>query len=84
MPTLEDLHRMSQTDKVNRDALVDINDVTIDPSLPAAQRMENYLSKIKNPYHYRCGTSVIHLRFASAGTDLKSHLKIYMQSLKNV
>ncbi len=82
MPTLEDLHRMSQINAVDGEELADINDISIDPLLPAARRMENYLSAVKNPYHFRCGASVVHLKFDEEGPDLKSCLVNYLQSLK--
>ncbi len=63
MFTLNDLQRMSQTNEVNKDDLVNIEEVQINQTFPAIQRMENYLSQIKNPYHFLCGNSVVHLRF---------------------
>ncbi len=82
MFTLNDLQRMSQTNEVNKDDLVNIEEVQINQTFPAIQRMENYLSQIKNPYHFLCGNSVVHLRFEDAESDLKSRLTNYFQSLK--
>lgn len=82
MFTPDELQKMSKATEVSKDGLVDINDVKIDQSLPAAERMENYLSQIKNPYHFLCDGSTVHLRFEEGGTDLKSRLASYFQSLK--
>lgn len=82
MFTLNDLQRMSQTNEVNKDDLVNIEEVQINQTFPAIQRMENYLSQIKNPYHFLCGNSVVHLRFEDEESDLKSRLTNYFQSLK--
>jgi hypothetical protein len=80
--TANDLQKMSQTNEINREDLVNIEEVQIDQSLPVAQRMEEYLSQIKNPYHFRCGDAIVHLQFEDDASDLKSRLFHYFQSLK--
>jgi hypothetical protein len=81
--TLEDLQRMSQAND-SKNELVQINGVRIDQSLPIAERTENYLSQIKNPYHFLHNELVVHLSFDKDGADLKSAVASYFQSLKKV
>ena len=68
--------------EIDRASLVDINTVKIDQSLPAAQRAEQYLEQIRNPYCFLCGETVVRLRFNDEGKDLKEHLKNYFISCK--
>ena len=51
---LEEMSRM-EYGAANKDELVDIETVHIDPDLPPAERLLNYLEQIKNPYCFRCG-----------------------------
>jgi hypothetical protein len=68
--------------EIDRSQLVDIKTIRINTSLPADQRMERYLEQIRNPYCFLCGDSVVRLRFAEGGGELKSKLKNYFISTK--
>jgi hypothetical protein len=74
---------MSQANE-SKNELVQIKEVRIDQSLPIAERIENYLSQIKNPYHFLHNDIVVHLSFDEDGADLKSGVASYLQSLKKV
>ena len=80
--TLAELDAMRDATEVDRASLVDIRTIRIDKSLPATERMEQYLEQIRNPYCFLCGESVIRLRFSDDAGDLKSHLKNYFVSCK--
>lgn len=67
--------RCVDIEHINRDNLVDIQNVSIDTTLPPIERMENYLQQIKNPYCFVCGNVAVHLRFDPNGNDLKDRLK---------
>jgi len=64
------------------DNLVDIHSVNIDKTLPAAQRVEQYLAQIRDPYCYRHGDSVVRLRFHDDGGELKDRLRSFFISCK--
>ena len=51
--TLEDLKKLAAMElrDVNREELVDINDVEIKKDLSQRERMVDFVSQIKNPYH---------------------------------
>jgi hypothetical protein len=65
-----------------RAQLVDIQDVSIDPNLPAAERAKQYLEQIKDPCCFLCNGAVVRLQFDPNGGDLKTHLKNYFISCK--
>jgi len=82
--TIAELDQMNQTDikKIDREKLVDIQTIKIDPLQSAAQRMESYLKQIKNPYCFLCGDTAVRVRFEQNGPDLTHRLKNYYISMK--
>ena len=80
--TLAALDAMRSATETDRTQLADIHTIKIDKNLSAAQRAEQYLEQIRNPYCFRCGESVVRVRFNDDGGDLKSHLKNYFVSCK--
>ena len=70
-----------QVDK-SIDELVDIRDVKLDSSLGQAERIQSFLTQIKNPYCFRCGDAVVSIHFADKGNSLDSLLKNYFMGLK--
>lgn len=65
---------------VDRSTLVDINDVTIDLNQPKEQRMESYLRQIGNPYLFKCGDYVVHIKFAETKATFQDKLAAYARS----
>ena len=55
MPTLEELQEMAAVDirTVDRNTLVELDDVEIHEELPQAERIADYIKQIKNPYCYK-------------------------------
>jgi len=80
--TLAALEAMRNASEIDRASLVNIHTIKIDKNLPAARRAEQYLEQIRNPYCFLCGDSVVRVRFAEDGGDLKAHLKNYFVSCK--
>ena len=64
--TMESLRQMAQTDlrNVNREDLVDINEVEIRNDLSQRERMVDFISQIKNPYCYLDKGMVVKTSFA--------------------
>lgn len=85
MITGNQLAEMSRQDitKVGVENLVDICNVRIDSSLPAALRMESYLEQIKNPYCFLCENTPVKIGFASGARPLEEKLLDYFIGLKN-
>ena len=63
------------TQPEDRDALVDIRDVSVNKDLPKEERIAAFVEQIKNPYRFRCGDFVINVCFASGGTTIEDCLK---------
>lgn len=59
----------------DRDALVDIRDVSVNKDLPKEERIAAFVEQIKNPYRFRCGDFVINACFASGGVSIEDCLK---------
>ena len=49
----------------------DITEIQIDGTLPIAERFEDFLSKIKNPYCFLCDGTPVKLSFSEGGKPLE-------------
>ena len=56
--------------------------VKIDMSLPAAQRADQYLAQIKNPYAFKCAGIAVDVEFSSEGKTLEQAITNYLISKK--
>lgn len=63
------------SNEYDKSKLVDIQDVHVDPNLPREERIAEFVRQIKNPYLFRCGTFVIHAKYAPDGPPLEDCLK---------
>ena len=59
----------------NQNELTDIRTVSVDPSLPKAERIAEFLRQIKNPYCFKCGKFTVRAQFAPNGVSLEGCLK---------
>jgi len=77
------LENMRETDvrTVDPAALVDIQDVTVNTSLPKEARLLDYLEQIKNPYCFKHGKTVVKVSFADTEASLEDRLERYLLSL---
>jgi hypothetical protein len=66
---------------VDRDALVDINEVKIDRSLPREERIRSFVEQIKNPYCFKCGEVVVKTSFADTDRTLEDCVEHYLRNL---
>ena len=80
--TQEELEAMKNVDirTVNPDTLRDIRDVKINTALPKAQRIQDYIRQIGNPYCYRHGKYVVKIRFADTNVTLEDRMLAYIRS----
>lgn len=78
-----DFEQMRNVDvqTVDRDSLVDINEVQIDGKLPREQRLAEFIRQIGNPYCYRCGKVVVKVSFANTDATLEDRLEHYLKTL---
>ena len=67
---------------VDRDSLVDIRNVKIDPGLSKQDRIKSFVNQIGNPYCYRDGDVVVGISYADTDVSLEDRLKSYACGLK--
>ena len=73
MLSLSEFRGMSQTE-IDQLKLTDIQTVKIDAAKPAIERMENFLSQIKNPYCFLCGCVAVKVSFSENEKPLSEKL----------
>ena len=66
---------------VDRDRLVDINDIEIDDSLSPKERAEAFLRQIKNPYCFRVGKVVVKNVYSDDGVSLQERFEQFARAL---
>ena len=65
---------------VDRNTLVDINDVNINKKLPREQRLEDYVRQIGNPYCYKCGEAIVKISFSETTATLEDRIENYLKT----
>lgn len=80
MSTLE---KMKSVDvrTVDRDSLVDLNEIRIDDSLSPKERAEEFLKQIKNPYCFRVGKVVVKNVYSDDGVSLQERFEQFARTL---
>lgn len=66
----EELHEMAAVDirTAKPEELVDMDTVKINQELPVAERVQDYIRQIKNPYCYKSHGVVVKISFAGTKT----------------
>lgn len=59
----------SSFEDIDKDKLIDINNVIINQSLSKEERIIDFMKTAENPYFFKCGNVVVKVSFAD--TDLK-------------
>ena len=68
---------MNTGNVINRNELVDINDIVINPALDKEKRIQSFVEQIKNPLCYKCVDYVVKISFAEGSKEqLTDALKI--------
>ena len=70
MPTLEELQEMAAVDihTVDKNTLVDLDDVEIHTELPLEERIADYIHQVKNPYCHISNGMIVKISFAGKDT----------------
>ena len=66
---------------VDRDRLVDINEIEIDDSLPPKGSAAEFLRQIKNPYCFRVGKVVVKNFYSDDGVSLQERFEQFARTL---
>lgn len=80
MSTWEDMKNVDVR-TVDRDSLVDINEIVIDESLPPKERAAEFLRQIKNPYCFRVGNVVVKNVYSNDGVSLQERFEQFVRTL---
>ena len=78
--TLRALKEQSRSE-IDKNNLVDIQDVAIDPNLPLVDRMASFIQQIKNPYVFRYKNRVVRVSYADTETTFEDRMKNYFEML---
>ena len=78
MLDLEKLRSVSP-EEVDRDDLVDIQDIVVESQLPKEERIADFIQKIKNPYLCKCGKIVVQSVFEETDITLTERLTQYFR-----
>lgn len=71
--------RSVNPDEVDRNELVDIQDITVERGLPKEERIADFVQKIKNPYLCKCGNMVVQSVFSETDVTLTERLLQYFR-----
>lgn len=66
---------------VNRNELVERSSVKIDPNASREERLQNFISQIKNPYCYLDGKTVVKISFSNTDTTIEDCISHYLKGL---
>lgn len=64
--------------QVDKESIIDITSLKININLPIYDRLQNYLSFVKNPYLLKNGTTIIQLEFSEDNGSIEDRVKDYL------
>lgn len=75
--TAEELEELRNTDikSVDKDGLVDLRDIKINPNLSVEQRIKEFMDKVKNPYCFLVGDVVVKVAFNPEGKSFEENFE---------
>lgn len=79
----EDLRELKNVDirTIEKDALVEIKKVKIDPELERRERISSFVQQIKNPYCFICDGGIVKIGYTETEDTLEEKLNEYFLSL---
>ena len=54
--------------------LPDLAQIQINPALPIQERIQRFIADVGNPYLFRVGDTVVHVRYSSQAATLQERL----------
>ncbi len=83
--TLRELEMLKSVNlkEINRERIVDINDINIDQEKPKEERIRAYLEKVGNPYLIRCGDLIVKMSFSDNDVRLEECIYRYLNECLN-
>lgn len=79
----EDLRELENVDirTIEKDTLVEIKKVKIDPELECRERISSFVEQIKNPYCFICDGVIVKIGYTETEDTLEEKLNEYFLSL---
>lgn len=69
-------------EEVEAGKLVCLDEVRVNETLPAAERISTYLEQIHNPYCFLCGQTPVRVCFSAGGGRLQEKLRSFFLHMK--
>ena len=84
--TEEEFHRMAQADlrEAVLDTLTDISEVQVDMEKPVADRVEEYVQKVGNPFLVRVGEYAVKIGYSGGQETLEDRMKQYIRKIAEI
>ena len=57
------IKKLLELQEMKSSEFVDIQEVTINQDVSKIERLELFLTQVKNPYHFKCGNVKVHLQY---------------------
>ena len=82
----EELERMQQIDIKDAvtDSLVDISEIEIDRKKSVADRVEDYVQTVGNPYLVKVGEYVVKIGYSDCDETLNDRMKQYIKKIAEI
>lgn len=82
--TLKGMETLEMTDvrTVDRDSLVDIQDIKIDRGLPVDERIKDFVRKVGNPYCFKVGGIVVKVTFSKDGPGFQEQFEKMLSTIR--
>ncbi len=77
---LEAMKKRSR-DTIDKDSLVDIQNVEVNSKLPVRDRVFDFIRQIKNPYIFRFGKTTVRISYADTEETFEEIMKGYFENL---
>ena len=79
----ESLNAMQQVDirTVDKSALIDLNSVKIDESIPIPERVASFVSQIGNPYCFRVGDVAVKVVYKTGGPTFQQNMEEILRTI---
>lgn len=69
-------------DSIEKSTLINASEITINKAGTFLDRIERFISEVKNPYIMQCGKTIVEVEFSDSEKTIDSQMKSYLKSLK--
>lgn len=69
-------------DSIEKNTLINVSEISINKASSMFERIDRFISEVKNPYIMQCGDTVVEVAFSDNEKTVDSQMKNYLKSLK--